>query len=107
MHCVAAPLSKLSRAPTTTTRFNELCSWTPPTRHPCLPSATETSGTSFCTKHNGSAPYFSAYNSSISEARNVLFRGAFKTEMIPLNQGATDGTKERENGEEEGRSVER
>jgi len=36
----------------------------------------------------------------------LLDRGAFKTEMIPENQGATDGMKLSENGveeEEEGR----
>lgn len=91
-HCVAAPFSRLSNPPTSTTRSPPLCTWNPPTTTPCLPSTSSRTGTSFFTRTNFSCPYFSSNSSTTSFAVTRLFSGTLAVEMIPLNQDATEGT---------------
>lgn len=95
-HCVAAPLSRLSSPPTTTTLSPLASVWMPPTVQPCLPitsftSTTPSAGSLTVTRR--SPLYAALYNSNTSLAAIFLRSGTDSVEMMPENHGATAGMK--------------
>lgn len=85
--------SRKDKHTTTTARSPSLWTWNPPTVQLCLFSMSNKPGTPDLICINFSPPYLSSYRALTSRAVTFSLSGTDNVEMMPLNQGATEGMK--------------